>query len=251
VTSGTGNDRLTGNLLANSLVSGDGNDTLSGAAGDDSLNGGLGNDQLTGGLGNDVIDGGDGLDRAVYSGSLAVIVSLAVTVAQVTGHGTDTLRNIEHLTGGNGSDSLTGNSLANSLIGGTGLDSLLGGGGDDSLSGGVGNDVLSGGAGADSFVFDKTPLSTNIDRITDFAVIDDVIRLDNAAFAGLPTGVLAATAYAANLSGNATDALDRIIYETDTGRLFFDADGSGIGARVQFATLAANLALTRADFIVF
>lgn len=48
-----------------------------------------------------------------------------------------------------------------------------------------------------------------------------------------------------------TDAFDRIMYETDTGRLYFDADGSGAGACVQFATLAANLALTSADFFVF
>jgi serralysin len=44
---------------------------------------------------------------------------------------------------------------------------------------------------------------------------------------------------------------DRIIYETDTGRLFFDADGNGAAAKVQFATIGANLAVTSADFFVF
>ena len=37
---------------------------------------------------------------------------------------------------------------------------------------------------------------------------------------------------------------------TDSGALFFDADGSGAGARVQFATLGTGLALTAADFVL-
>jgi Ca2+-binding RTX toxin-like protein len=67
----------------------------------------------------------------------------------------------------------------------------------------------------------------------------------------LPTGRLAASAFAANLTGAASDGRDRIIYETDTGRLYFDADGSGAGARVHFATLTADLALSGGDFFVF
>ncbi len=76
---------------------------------------------------------------------------------------------------------------------------------------------------------------------------DDTIRLDDLVFAGLPTGTLASSAFASNLTGTATDEFDRIIYETDTGRLYFDADGSGSGTRVHFATIT----LTNADFFVF
>ena len=82
-------------------------------------------------------------------------------------------------------------------------------------------------------------------------MIDDTIRLDDAVFVGLAAGNLAASAFAANLTGNSTDEFDRITDETDTGRLYFDADGSGAGARVHFATLSANLALTNGDFYVF
>ena len=96
-----------------------------------------------------------------------------------------------------------------------------------------------------------TALSGNMDKITDYDVAQDSVRLENAVFTGLSEWGLSASAFAANASGNAADASDRIIYETDTGRLFFDADGNGAAAKVQFATIGANLAVTSADFFVF
>ena len=81
---------------------------------------------------------------------------------------------------------------------------------------------------------------------------DDTIRLDHTVFAGIPIETLALSAFASNLTGNASDPLHRITYETDTGNLFFDADGSGgASVRVLFATLAVNLALTNAVLDVF
>jgi Ca2+-binding RTX toxin-like protein len=111
--------------------------------------------------------------------------------------------------------------------------------------------LLTGGADSDVFVFDTALGAGNIDRITDFNVAADTIRLDNAFFAGLAGGVLAASAFVKNLSGTAADPSDRIIYETDTGRLYFDAGGTVSGTRVHFATVTANLNLTSADFFVF
>ncbi|MDZ4134386.1 MAG: calcium-binding protein [Paracoccaceae bacterium] len=251
VTSGDGNDRLTGNAFANSLIAGRGNDTLYGGAGNDTLGGGAGNDALYGGAGNDLIDGGAGTDRVYFIAATAAVVNLNLITAQVTGHGRDTLRGIEHVTSGSGNDRLTGNALANSLIAGRGNDTLYGGAGNDLINGGAGNDLINGGRGADTFVFNTALGAGNIDWITDFSVVDDTIRLENAIFTGLANGVLSAGAFVANATGLAADALDRIIYETDTGFLFFDADGTGAGARVQFATLTANIALTNADFVVF
>ena len=57
-----------------------------------------------------------------------------------------------------------------------------------------------------------------MDRITDFSVPSDTIRLDNAVFTALSAGGLAAAAFRANTSGLAADATDRIIYEADAGR---------------------------------
>jgi serralysin len=80
--------------------------------------------------------------------------------------------------------------------------------------------------------------------------VDDVIHLENAVFTGLVNGDLTLDAFVINATGLAEDGLDRIIYDTATGNLFFDADGTGIGTRTQFATLNTGLLLTNADFFV-
>ena len=59
--------------------------------------------------------------------------------------GTDTLIEIENLTGGAGDDSLTGDFEKNILTGGAGADTLFGDEGDDRLIGGAGNDNIDGG----------------------------------------------------------------------------------------------------------
>ena len=165
---------------------------------------------------------------------------------------------IENAVGGSGNNVMYGNQVANTLSGGSGndklygyagADKLLGGAGNDVLAGGAGNDVLSGGAGADVFLFDTAPnRSTNLDRIQDFSVPGDTIRLEDAVFRGLARGALAADAFC--VGAGARDGEDRIIYNKATGALSYDADGSGAAAAVKFAQLAAGLALSHADFFV-
>ncbi|WGM38522.1 hypothetical protein [Caulobacter sp. NIBR1757] len=77
-----GNDKLTGNALANSLDGGAGNDTLSGQDGADMLKGGLGNDSLFGGDGDDVLIGGEGRDimQGNFGADTFVFTSLADSV---------------------------------------------------------------------------------------------------------------------------------------------------------------------------
>ena len=62
VISGDGNDTLTGDLNANVLVGMRGKDAIYGWAGNDTLDGGVNNDRLDGGFGDDKLDGGDGND---------------------------------------------------------------------------------------------------------------------------------------------------------------------------------------------
>ncbi|WP_127998140.1 beta strand repeat-containing protein [Piscinibacter defluvii] len=215
--------------------------------------------------GNDLIDGNGGLDRAGYfQATSGVVATLGLNGADGSasdGYGTtDTLRDIENLQGSRDfADRLTGNQLANlldgqggndTLSGGSGNDTLLGGGGADLLIGGNGNDVLTGNAGLDLFRFTGVPnAGSNSDRITDFVADDDTIQLDDAGFVGVGAlGALAAGAYRAGTA--AADASDRVIYDSATGRLYFDADGNGAGARVLFATLTAGTALSVADFVI-
>jgi Ca2+-binding RTX toxin-like protein len=127
---------------------------------------------------------------------------------------------------------------------------LRGQGGDDMLAGGAGNDILLGGIGSDQFVFNTAlNAATNVDQITDFNVADDTIVLGSTIFTTI-MGTLTAAQFVANATGTAQDADDRIIYETDTGKLFYDSDGNLAGLAVQFGTLSADLNLTNQDFVI-
>lgn len=138
---GSGNDRIVGNVAANTLWGNGGADTLIGGDGDDLLYGGSGGDRL---------EGGNGIDSASYLEATArVVVDLAspsLNGGEATG---DTYSSIEQVIGSNYDDSLSGDSAANGLGGFGGNDTLNGRGGNDVLVGGDGNDILNGGAGAD------------------------------------------------------------------------------------------------------
>jgi serralysin len=116
------------------------------------------------------------------------------------------------------------------------------------LNGGAGGDYLVGYGGADRFAFTTALGGGNIDQIADFLSGTDGIQLDDAVFTGLGLGALGANAFVVGTT--AQDADDRIVYDSATGALFFDADGNGAGAAVQFATLIGHPALSASDFTV-
>ncbi|MEQ1088290.1 calcium-binding protein [Acinetobacter seifertii] len=91
------------------------------------------NNQIWSSSQNDIIDGRNGIDTVVYSNAKsAVTVNLSSIVVQSTGgSGSDTLINVENLTGSKYNDVLTGNSGANVLDGGLGNDTLIGDKGND------------------------------------------------------------------------------------------------------------------------
>jgi hypothetical protein len=216
----------TGNTLANRITGNNGNNTLNGGSGNDTLLGQAGNDTY-------IVNGGDTVTENASQGTDTVRSTVSFTLGA----------NLEKLVmTGSGGISGTGNSLANTISGNAGA---------NSLNGSAGKDTLTGGNGGDSFIFNTTLGTGNVDRITDFNVAADTIRLENAIFKGLAVGTLKASAFAKNASGTATDDLDRIIYETDTGKIYFDKDGAGGVAKVHFATIGTNLAVTNADFLVF
>ncbi len=217
------------------VIGGAGNDRLYAGAGANTLVGAAGNDTLMGGAGADTLDGGSEVDTASYaSASAGVTASLSNAAANAGDAAGDSFVGIERLVGTKFADKLIGDDGANQLTGGAGADSLTGG------------------AGADRFVFNAKPAgSATADRITDFATDLDELRLDDASFAGLALGALAGGAFWASNAGTAHDGSDRVIYEKDTGWLRFDADGSGAGAAVQFAKLAAGLNLGADDIFVY
>ena len=215
------------------------NDTLTGNTGVNTLDGGAGNDTLIGGAGADKLIGGIGTDTASYAGATkGVVANLTNAALNSNDAKGDTYSAIENLSGSSYNDSLTGSSVANTISGGAG---------DDKLYGGLGNDLLFGGAGKDTFVFDTKLGSTNIDTIDDFIAKDDTIFLDDDIFTKVgKVGDLTADAFYAGTKAH--DATDRIIYDKATGKLWYDADGFGSGAAIQFATLDKGLVLTAADF---
>jgi Ca2+-binding RTX toxin-like protein len=221
---------LTGNELANILSGNIGNNVLDGGAGADSLNGGEGNDwYYVDHAGDTVTDpGSQGTDDRVYA-----------SVSYTLGAGAEIETLMTTSFTGTTAINLTGNAFANDVYGNAGANVLDGKGGAD---------LLVGLGGADTFAFTTALGAGNVDTISGFSVADDTIRLENAVFTGLAAGALAAGAF--NTGSFASQANDRIIYNSATGALLFDADGLGGAAGVQFATVAAGLALTAADFIV-
>lgn len=214
----------------------------------DSFTGSGADEQFMGLGGRDTIKGGGGFDVVRYDrdenrgGTGSVTVNL-VTQKAVDGFGkTDTLSSIEGARTGNAADKLYGDSFENHF---------RAGGGNDLLSGGLGNDRLRGDGGSDIFLFNTAlNASTNVDTIEDFSSAD-TIRLENAIFTALTTtGTLAAAAFRANTTGLAADSSDRIIYETDTGELYYDSNGSASGGGVLFARIDNLATLTVADFVI-
>lgn len=232
-----------GNALNNMIVGNSGANNLAGLDGNDTIDGGGGADQMAGGNGDDIyvvdnasdvtsetsaLGGIDGVFSSVSWTLSANIENLTlIGLAAITGAG-NALNNV-----------ITGNSAANTL---SGLD------GADRLDGGLGADTLQGGLGADTFVFSTALIPGNVDTVTDFNVTADTIELSVGVFSSLALGPLSASAFRTGAA--AGDADDRIIYNSSTGALYYDADGNGLDAAVQFATLAPGLVLTNSNFTV-
>lgn len=101
-------------------------DVLTGSSGANGLSGGAGNDIVAGGAGNDTIDGGADTDTVDYSVAAAgVTINLASGTASNDGDGgSDTISNVENITGSGYNDTISGNSGNNTLVGGSGADTV-------------------------------------------------------------------------------------------------------------------------------
>lgn len=225
-----------------SYAIGSGADSLAGTGGRDLVLGGASSDRMQGLGGHDRIDGGSGArDVAVYTEkSAGVVLTLEGATyvdVRVGGQNEDRMRNVEDIAGGSGSDTLTGDGKANRLAGNDGNDRVDGAGGRDTIWGGHGRDTLTGGDGRDFFVFDTTPNGGNADRIVDFTPGLDKFRLDDAVYEAVEQILNPWEFYAAAGATKAHDKSDLIIYDTLSGRLYFDDDARGGHQSVLIATL--------------
>jgi Ca2+-binding RTX toxin-like protein len=261
------------------------NNTLNGGAGDDTLSAinSIGNNVLSGGDGNDsfyvnissqTVDGGKGDDvlTVYYSDDtkgITTTFNATTNKGEITqGSNRVSYKNIERLNisgtsyndnivGSNGNDTLSGYDGNDKIIGGAGNDiltgdngndTLIGGNGNDYLTGGKGNDSLIGGSGTDTFIFNS--FNEGVDRIYDFKATNEVIQVSTDGFGGgLSLGSLQTSQF--TIGASATSSAQRLIYNSTTGGLFFDQDGSvGVFSQQKFAQLSAGLSLTNNNFVV-
>ncbi|PWT75718.1 MAG: hypothetical protein C5B46_02290, partial [Proteobacteria bacterium] len=137
-----------------------------------------------------------------------------------------------------------GNALANTLIGNDG---------NNVIAGGLGIDDLTGEGGADRFIFNGVLGSSNADKVEDFHHGEDVLVLSPDVFHALgPAGHELDDSQFLSGSGvpTPTNHSEHILYSTDTGSLYYDPDGSGAAAAVQFAALAGTPSVDQHDFVI-
>lgn len=237
--SATSGVTLTGSSFTIRISGGAQNDTLNGdpatgvefdgRGGDDTMNGGNAGDTYHVDGAGDVISDTGGTDTVLASADYTLGAGQAlerlVAAAGLTGL------------------ALTGNEFANTLVGR---------GGDDTLSGGDGFDLLTGGLGADSFVLQTSAASR--DRLMDFTPGTDQLLLSEALFGELDgPGLGFADRFVVNTTGRASDggtADTRVIYDSTSGKLYFDANGTGAGQSALVAILTDLPTLTATDFLI-
>jgi Ca2+-binding RTX toxin-like protein len=146
---------------------------------------------------------------------------------------------IENAIGGNGNDTLIGNEVTNKL------------------AGGAGNDTLTGGAGADFFDFSaRLNSGSNVDLITDFIPGQDFLQLERGIFPALGSaGSLSPSAFHSGAglgADSAATAAERILYDIASGSLYYDPDGAGGAAAIEFAVLGigSHPDIAAADFML-
>jgi Ca2+-binding RTX toxin-like protein len=134
------------------------------------------------------------------------------------------------------------------VIGSKSNDLIYGQYGMDLIDGGLGNDTLTGGAGDDKFIFSYKIGKDNIDTITDFAS-GDKVALSSTIF----TKLKGDKDLSDNFKSVASDNDDYLIYDSLTGKLYYDADGSGTKSQpIQIALVGTDThaALTASDFVI-
>ena len=197
IVTGAGSDTVLGRGGNDRICTGAGFDLVSGGAGADRIAASRGLDLVVGGGGNDMLDlgggffglaqGGPGSDVIKGNGPFDVVaydqapnpVTANLAAGTATGHGSDTLTDIEGIAGSGFDDSLTGDTASNLLIGSGGNDTLDSGGnpgtldasdgtadvllGDGDPAVTPGDDTLVGGSGLNIASFEGSAVGVSVD----------------------------------------------------------------------------------------
>ena len=119
----------------------------------------------------------------------------------------------------------------------------------DLIDTGDGHDLVVFGKKADKLLFDSAlDASTNIDTVKKFQSGKDKFYLDEDIFSTITPGTLTNAQFHKGTS--AADADDRIIYDKASGALYYDADGTGGTAQVQFAKFDPGTKVKAGDFTI-
>ncbi len=243
---------IKGTSKGETLTGTSGRDSISGGAGSDVLDGAADADILIGGIGNDryvLDDTGDMVMEKLTEGTDKVFSSVSVSGLAIDDAGAAMIgKNVERFVlTGSADVNVFANKLDNRILGNNGTNSLSGGKGDDRINGLDGADVLSGGAGHDRFDFTSVLSATNIDMLSDFNVSSDAIGLKKFIFATIGKNLDIGEFFKGSA---AHDANDRIIHDSSTGDLIYDADGWGVEVGLVFARVNLGLNLTNLDFVM-
>lgn len=242
-----------GNALAN---------ILTGNANDNYLNGFGGRDTLIGGSLDDYYELSDTtdvrgaltFDRIIEKRNAGIdTVSVASDLGRLTYIMDANIENVVIL--GVGEFNIIGNKRDNVIDGGGGINLLEGKGGDDVLRGFSFDDILDGGKGNDelfAFKYNWSRFSTPLDpkNNVDFVYGVTLLKLSQEIFASLPVGVVEDKYF--TWGKTATTGDHHLIFEPNTDKLYYDADGVGGDPQTLFARLPDAGDLFSADqFLVY
>ena len=149
ISTGDGDDTITGNANNNTINAGNGTNTISGMDGDDIFQQGSDANNIS----TDTIDGGNGIDTVDYSNrtaALTLVLDGATASGDLGGGEGDKIKpNVENVYGGAGADAITGSTANNYIVGNAGVDTIYALAGDDLIDAGAGTDVVDCGPGND------------------------------------------------------------------------------------------------------
>ena len=261
---GAGNDTIVAGNGANIINGGDGNDAITGGSGVDTVDGGAGTDTFT--LDNTEQAGSGTVDGAVINLSDTALTQAGVfaltgkylsTVNPSVAAGTATyLYSNESSTNADVVDTIAG---IENVVGTGEVDYIVGSADANKITGGAGIDYVTGGAGQDTFVFNTVVLAANATNITDMVGGNggDFLQFDAATFDAYTAGTAVAIGDAGDITNANTVYIDTVanvitagvnttngdavlFIASDTGNIYYDADGDFSAGAVIIGSITAS-----------